>query len=275
MTIETSVTKAKYLGNNSAREWPLPFPVLRPEHVHLVVTDTATGRDTPISAGYSVTGCGTPNVSVTYPGSGAALPAGQRLTIYRLVPYVQQLDLENGGAFDAEVIEGQFDNTVMQIQQLSEEVSRAVKVSITSDAPAASAEDIYLQVELKAQRAESAATRAEGAAATAESAQQEGAQQLTSIKQEGAQQIARAANEADRAENAARGIPGFANNAQVFVGAKIDSGLRLTVTTSGDGDVLQLADFDAWAILPEWSRLYMLDGRLKLELPYQPLPAGV
>ena len=170
MTLETSLTKARYLGNNSAREWPLPFPVLRPEHVHLVVTDTGTGQDTTVSSGYTVTGCGTRNVSVLYPASGAALPAGQKLTIYRTVPYVQQLDLENGGAFDAEVIEGQFDNTAMQIQQLSEEVSRAVKISITSEEKPLTAEEIYDQVNRIAVRAEVAVGRAGEAVVRAENA---------------------------------------------------------------------------------------------------------
>lgn len=189
MTLETSLTKARYLGNGSAREWPLPFPVLRPEHVHLVVTDTATGQDTPVSSGYTVTGCGTQNVSVVYPVSGASLPAGQKLTIYRTVPYVQQLDLENGGAFDAEVIEGQFDNTVMQIQQLSEEISRAVKISITSDEKPLTAEEIYEQVNRIADRAEDAVGRAGEAVVQAE-------------------------NAADRAESAAETASGRANELQ-------------------------------------------------------------
>lgn len=83
MTPEISITKAKYHGNGSARIFPLPFPVLRPEHVHLVVTDTATERDTPVNAGYTVTGCGTQNVSVTYLDSGAVQPDGRTLPLFR------------------------------------------------------------------------------------------------------------------------------------------------------------------------------------------------
>lgn len=179
MTVTTQITKEKFLTNGLATVWPLPFPVREAEHLRIILTTLAAGpggpdgmggRDEVVTSGYSVTGLGGNNVSVTYPVSGNPLPPGYRLTIYRLVPYVQDLDLENGQAFDAEVLEAQYDIQEMQIQQLAEEVSRAVKVAISSDEEPKTAEDIYSEVNKIADRAEDAVTRAADAVERAEDA---------------------------------------------------------------------------------------------------------
>ena len=119
MVIESQDSKVRYQGNGLGTEWPVPFPVLREEHLHLIVT-SSDGLDTPVNSNYEITGIQEGNISVTYPVTGVALPSGFRLTIYRELPLVQQLDLENGGNFNAEVIEQQFDSAVMQIQQIQE-----------------------------------------------------------------------------------------------------------------------------------------------------------
>jgi len=53
---------------------------------------------------------------------------GEQLTISRNVPFVQGMDLENQGAFYAEVIEQAFDEAVMRDQQLKEKLDRAITV---------------------------------------------------------------------------------------------------------------------------------------------------
>ena len=160
MVLESQESKVRYQGNDLATEWPVPFPLLREEHLHLIVTD-ANGLDTLIDSNYEIKGIKEENVSVTYPVEGEPLASGHRLTIYREVPLVQQLDLENGGNFNAEVIERQFDNTVMQIQQIQEQIDRSIKVSISSEEIPKTAEDIYNQVNLIADRAEAAVSNAE------------------------------------------------------------------------------------------------------------------
>ena len=167
MVLESQESKVRYQGNDLATEWPVPFPVLREEHLHLIVTDT-NGKDTPINSNYEITGIREETVSVTYPVEGEPLSSAHRITIYREVPLVQQLDLENGGNFNAEVVERQLDNTVMQIQQIQEQIDRSIKVSISSEEIPKTAEDIYEQVNLIADRAEGAVTQAENAVNSAQ-----------------------------------------------------------------------------------------------------------
>ncbi len=94
--------------------FPLKFPVLAAEHIYLVTFDAKAGKETAIaSSKYTVSGCNTAFVAVTNAPNGKPLASGVKLTIYRLVPHIQQTDLENGGVFDAEVIEDEFDNLVM------------------------------------------------------------------------------------------------------------------------------------------------------------------
>ena len=162
MTLESQLTKAHYYEGSELR---LPFPVLRPEHVTLVLVDLQTGEETLVESGYTVTGCGTDRVDVQYP-----IPQGKKLTVYRELPLTQEMDLENGTAFDGEVVETHMDILAMQIQQVAEEVERSVKISVTSEEEAPTAEAIYAQVDKIADRAEDAVTRAEDAVSRSEAA---------------------------------------------------------------------------------------------------------
>lgn len=131
MTVQTAETKTHYAGNGLTTEWPVPFPVVQDEHIKLIKVGPL-GESEDITTGYAVNGVDSGDVSVTYPTTGEPLAAGWQLTIYREMPLTQTLDLESGGAFDAEVIERQgFDHMVMQIQQVQEQVARALQLAIT------------------------------------------------------------------------------------------------------------------------------------------------
>jgi hypothetical protein len=121
MTVETQVNRVQYVGNGAAREFPVPFPVLRAEHVRLFTW--ANGRQAELTEGYVVFGAGTAAVTVELDN---ALPAGVTLTILRRMPLVQTMALKNGGPFNAHTLEESADYLVMLIQQLSEEVGRAI-----------------------------------------------------------------------------------------------------------------------------------------------------
>ena len=131
MTVQTAETKTHYAGNGLTTEWPIPFPVVQEEHIKLIKT-SPDGEDEEITTGYTVNGMESGAVSITYPMTGEPLESGWQLTIYRDMPLTQTLDLESGGAFDAEVLERQgFDHVVMQIQQLQEQTARALQLAIT------------------------------------------------------------------------------------------------------------------------------------------------
>ncbi len=165
MTLESQITKAHYREGDELR---LPFPVMRPDHVRLVLTDMDTGEERPVESGYTVTGCGTGRVDVHY-----AIPPGKKLTVYRELPLTQEMDLENGTAFDGEVVETQFDILAMQVQQVAEEVERSIKISVTAEEDPPNAEELYAQVDRIADRAEDAVSQAENAVLRAETARDE------------------------------------------------------------------------------------------------------
>ena len=128
MTVSSEVNRAgPYLGNGSTTVFGFGFRILSASHLRVIITDEDdVETDLPYPSGYSVTGVG-----ANAGGSITISPApatGYRITILRNVPMVQETDLENQGAYYAETIERQFDLVVMQNQQQSEELRRAVKV---------------------------------------------------------------------------------------------------------------------------------------------------
>ena len=121
MTVETQINRVQYVGNSLATDFPVPFPVLRPEHLRLFLW--ANDIQTELTSDFTVLGAGTSAVNVRL---AAALPSGVTLTILRQLPLVQPMDLRNGGNFNATTLEGSADNLAMQIQQIAEAVNRAV-----------------------------------------------------------------------------------------------------------------------------------------------------
>lgn len=128
MTVSSEVNRAgPYLGNGSTTVFGFGFRILSASHLRVIITDEdGVETDLPYPSGYSVTGVG-----ANAGGSITISPApvtGSSITILRNVPMVQETDLENQGAYYAETVERQFDLIVMQNQQQSEELRRAVKV---------------------------------------------------------------------------------------------------------------------------------------------------
>ena len=75
-------------------------------HLAVIRTDAA-GVETVLAPSlYSVSGVGNPSGgSVTFPLTGVALAAGNKLTLLRSVPYVQGTVLSNQGGYYPEVVE--------------------------------------------------------------------------------------------------------------------------------------------------------------------------
>ncbi len=133
MTLASTISKITYKADGNARVWPFPFKLLDPAELQLVRTD-GRGLLFPVNAAdYAVSGVGqAAGGEVTYPISPPAMPAGERLTLLRVVNRVQDLDLQNQGGFFPDVIETQLDRIVMMIQEVEEKADRAVKVSVSS-----------------------------------------------------------------------------------------------------------------------------------------------
>ncbi len=156
MTVETQINRVQYLGDGAATVFPVPFPVRSPEHLHLYVWDR---RQAELTEGFTVIGAGvgSENVSVVL---DKPLTQGVKLTILRIIPYIQPMDLVNGGDFNADTLEGSDDNLEMQIQQIAEIVGRAFLAPESMDGAEYSYEDLLDLLD----RALEAAERAEAVA---------------------------------------------------------------------------------------------------------------
>lgn len=119
-----------YTGNGITTVFAYGFRILDPSHIQVVRTDS--GRNTVLTTGFTVSGVGNANGgSVTFE---TAPTAGQKITIIRKVPFIQQTDLENQGAYYAEVVEQAFDLAVMRDQQLQQQINQTLKIPVGQNA---------------------------------------------------------------------------------------------------------------------------------------------
>lgn len=138
MTVPATARRAgPYNGNGSTTSFPFTFKTYATGDLLVIKTSTLGVESTLVlSSNYTVTlnvdQDTSPGGSITFPVSGTPLATGEKLTILSALDVEQTTDLLGGGAFNARVIEDTFDRTVIQIQQLDEQVGRAIKMP-TSD----------------------------------------------------------------------------------------------------------------------------------------------
>ncbi|MDF2797580.1 MAG: hypothetical protein K0R85_324 [Devosia sp.] len=144
MTIASETNKSgPYFGNGVTTTFEYDFKIDSAAHIRVVALVGAIERDLVLSNDYTVTGVGDPNGgSVILTAPPASMVA---ITLVRNVPFTQEIDLQNQGAFFAETIERGLDLSVMRDQQLAEEMSRTIKVPTSGDAQ--SLEDLIIAVE--------------------------------------------------------------------------------------------------------------------------------
>lgn len=129
MTVQNQNVKNVYRGNGSTTVFPFTFAIneSHPEYIHVYITND--GGKAVETEDFT---CDMETRTITYPkvsSSAPKLSATQRLTIYRLLPYEQNLNLVNQGPFFSEDVETQLDDLEMQIQQLNESDGRSLKIS--------------------------------------------------------------------------------------------------------------------------------------------------
>lgn len=131
VTAETNVQRYEFMP--TVKAYGFMFPFLDRADIRVVVTD-ADGNDEDLVQDTDYT--------VSFPGdSGTVTLLGdirqkgwEKLTIVREMQLVQETDLENGQSLDAEVVEDGLDRLTMLVQQVQEQVSRAVSVSVSDGA---------------------------------------------------------------------------------------------------------------------------------------------
>ena len=152
MTTPSTPRKAgPLLGTGAQTSWPFTFKVFAASDIAVTIAnnlgvETALVLGTDYSVSVNANQDTSPGGTVTYPISGSPLPVGSKLTIIGNLPYDQPLDLPSGGNFSPLALENELDRLAMQIQQLREQVGRAVQVSVTTGAnvglPAPSANEL-------------------------------------------------------------------------------------------------------------------------------------
>lgn len=173
MTVSNTTTKLQYLGDGNNRTFAITFPLLSAAHLRVIITNAA-GEETEVSANYELT----PVLNaLTYPTveSGLApLPAGSKITLIRQTPLTQALDLQSGNSLDAEELERGYDKLTYIVQELKEQLARALKYN-ESEMNEHTAEEYLKEIESAsssaaayAQTASQAATASAAAASEAE-----------------------------------------------------------------------------------------------------------
>ena len=165
MTLDTdSSTTSPYQGNGVTTEFDITFYAKEESHIVVTLTDRSTSPDTvttvdPSLYSVSLTPEQTVRGTVTYPLTGSPLSSDYYLTIRRVVPLVQSVDVTTSPFFP-ESIQEAIDYIMQAIQQLQEQMDRAVLLAVGgNDTPTTFVDDI----EALTVRAETAADEAEAA----------------------------------------------------------------------------------------------------------------
>lgn len=126
MTVSNETNRSgPYAGNGSTKIFPYGFRILADSHIRVIRSQA--GVETILTKGtdYSVSGVGASGGgSVTLV---VAPIAGQSLTMLRDMPFKQEVDLENQGAYYAETVEQALDESTMRAQQVREMAGRALR----------------------------------------------------------------------------------------------------------------------------------------------------
>lgn len=191
MTIDTQTMRVIYTGNGTSRRFAVNFPYIEAANILAFKSGESLGGavvQLKIGIEYTVEGVADPS-GIGFSGGtvvlAAALESGYRLAVVRMVEMTQELDYPEGGRFPARSHEFGLDKLTMIVQQIQEEVDRAIKISITDENDPPTAEELYAEMNGIADRAEDAVTRAEAAADTAEEARDEAVEAANSLKDTG------------------------------------------------------------------------------------------
>ena len=129
-------TAGPYIGNNTTTVFGFTFKVFAADQLVVIKLDTSTGVETTLTliTDYTVTLNGNQNSN---PGGSITLPAvlatGYNLTLTSNVANLQPTDLTNQGGFYPEVITDALDRATIQIQQMSDDVTRSIKAPLSDD----------------------------------------------------------------------------------------------------------------------------------------------
>ena len=133
MTVASEVNRSgPYTGNGVTTVFAYGFRIVDEAHIQVVRTEANADTILALGTDYTVSGVGDEGGgSIT---TTVAPTAAQKITLLRNVPFTQETDLENQGAYFAETVEAEFDLSAMRDQQLKELLGRAVTLPASQSA---------------------------------------------------------------------------------------------------------------------------------------------
>jgi hypothetical protein len=133
MTVSSTTVKDSYSGNDSTTEFTYTFKIFADTDLQVIIR-SSTGTETvkTLTTHYTVAGAGDASGgSITFTG-GNTPATGETVVIRREVPQTQAIDYIANDPFPAESHEEGLDRATMTIQQMQEELDRAIKLSRTN-----------------------------------------------------------------------------------------------------------------------------------------------
>lgn len=256
---------AKYEGTGTTGPFTFPFKVWKTDQVGVRIKETEDSAERVLaSSEYSVTLNEGNGGSVTL---SAPLAVGGTLQIFSNVPYLQSVELENMGLFNPEDLEKAWDTNCVLIQQLKEQVDRAVLAPALGEETAQQFSDSLFEARNEAvdaqHAAETAQTAAETARDTAEDYRDEargyaedaettleqvnaaGADQIDAIEEAGGAQITAIGSAGSAAVESAKTSIQNEANTQISAVQAAGEEKKEEIETAGDSAV---ALAKAWAI---------------------------
>lgn len=174
MTLFSDVSKVNYVADGTATEFPMPFKFFKnKDGTAQIKVYSGTGDELKVleeGSDYTVEGNGE---EITGKVVFAAPPAENvKLAVLRNKPFLQEADYINGQLFDMEQLEDSFDGVYMNLQELQEQLSRALLVDpVSGDDPQNIVETVLMYKNAAQAAANEAVAAAEQAKALIERAE--------------------------------------------------------------------------------------------------------
>ena len=133
MTVSSTTVKNSYSGNGSNDTFVYGFKIFADTDLEVIIR-SATGTETikTLTTHYTVTNAGSASGGNVVFTAGNIPTATETVVVRREVPQTQAIDYIANDPFPAESHEEGLDRATMTIQQLQEEVNRAIKLSATN-----------------------------------------------------------------------------------------------------------------------------------------------
>jgi len=135
MTVATTANRQSYNGDDATIEFVFTFKAFEASDIKVVVR-SALGVETTLTldTDYTVAVLATTGGTVTLIGTYAATPpaTGETVTVYRDLPYTQEIDPVENDPQRADVAEEGLDRAVILIQQLKDALARSIQLPVST-----------------------------------------------------------------------------------------------------------------------------------------------